>query len=179
MDGQVSKLPADLARPGEVWCEPLKIYFPQVYRLVKKTASLSTTASNLRPPETGSASEYRLFKQENRRSGVVRSIPLRHLSSSDDHSLVVRHHWSKLLAATYLRGVEDVDPDQTCGTICEMEQAVFTIVKCRTRKSWPGPMIFYLADLFEDDFDIGVQIWEMSIGIDGELRPTEIFYNED
>ena len=40
-------------------------------------------------------------------------------------------------------------------------------------------MIFYLADLFEDDPDIGVQIWEMSVGIDGELRETDIFYLED
>ena len=40
-------------------------------------------------------------------------------------------------------------------------------------------MIFYLADLFEDDSEIGVQIWEKSVGVDGELRETDIFYEDD
>ncbi|GLI95516.1 hypothetical protein LMG27198_45080 [Methylocystis echinoides] len=109
----------------------------------------------------------------------MKSIPLRHLTPSDDRSLIIRHHWSKLLANTYLRAVEDIDSSHSCGAICESEEAVFTIVTCRTRKSWSGPTIFYLADFFEDDSDIGVQIWEMSIGVDGELRSTDIFYEDD
>jgi hypothetical protein len=38
-------------------------------------------------------------------------------------------------------------------------------------------MIFYLADVYEDDGDIGVQIWEKSVASDGELRTTDIFYS--
>ena len=78
-----------------------------------------------------------------------------------------------------MQGVEDMDPDQSSGGIFETEEEIFTIAKCQTRKSWSGPMIFYLADLFEDDSDIGVQIWEMSIGVDGEQRATDIFYQDD
>ena len=72
-----------------------------------------------------------------------------------------------------------MDPDQPSGGIYEMEGESFKIAKCRTRKSWSGPMIFYLADLFEDDSDIGVRIWEKSVGVDGELRETDIFYQDD
>ena len=72
-----------------------------------------------------------------------------------------------------------MDPDQLRGGIYETEGEFFTIAKCRTRRSWPGPMIFYLADLFDDDSDIGVQIWEKSVGVDGELRATDIFYEDD
>ena len=38
MEGQVLKFPTRVARRGDVWCEPLKIYFPQVYRLVRKNS---------------------------------------------------------------------------------------------------------------------------------------------
>ena len=110
-------------------------------------------------------------------AGIAESFPANHLTSSDEQSLVVRHHWSELLATAYLQGIEDLDPTLPCGEICETEQAIFTIVKCRTRKSWPSPMIFYLADVYEDDGDIGVQIWEKSVASDGELRTTDIFYD--
>ena len=72
-----------------------------------------------------------------------------------------------------------MDPNQPRGGIYETERAIFTIAKCRTRKSWSGPMIVYLADLFEDDLGIEVQIWEKSVGVDGELRETDIFYEDE
>ncbi|MEK4032006.1 hypothetical protein WOC76_00860 [Methylocystis sp. IM3] len=175
MNVQVFKFPIRVARRGAVWCEPLKIHFPQVHRLVRKKASMSSAAPGLRHNETLVVCDFSLF---NLGGDLTGSIPLRHLSPSEDRSLIVRHHWSKLLANAYLQGGEDMDPDQPCGGLYETEQAIFTIAKCRTRKSWPGPMIFYLADVFEDDSEIGVQIWEKSIGVDGELRTTDIFYND-
>lgn len=176
MNVQVFTFPTGAARQGEVWCEPLKIYFPQVYRVIRKSVSLSSAAPSFRHNETPVACDFSLFNLKN---DVTGSIPVRHLSPSDDRSLIVRHHWSKSLANAYLQGVEDMDPDQPCRGIYETEQAIFTIAKCRTRKSWAGPMIFYLADGFEDDSDIGVQIWEKSVGIDGELRASDIFYDKD
>jgi hypothetical protein len=178
MKVQVFKFPTRAARRGEVWCEPLKIYFPQVCRLVRKKASLCSVAPSYRHNETVVAYDFSLFNLNGDVTGITKSIPIHHLSPSDDRSLIVRHHWSELLANAYLQGVEDMDPDQPCRGIYETEQAIFTIVKCQTRKSWPGPMIFYLADVFEDDSEIGVQIWEKSVGVDGELRTTDIFYDE-
>jgi hypothetical protein len=179
MKGQILKIPTGVARRGEVWCEPLKVHFPQVYRVIRRRASLSSTTSASMHPQTVFASDFSLFNLEDNFNGAAKSIPLRHLTPLDDRSLIIRHHWSELLANTYLRAVEDIDSNHSCGAICESEEAVFTIVTCRTRKSWPGPMIFYLADFFEDDSDIGVQIWERSIGVDGELQSTDIFYNDD
>ena len=179
MEGRLLKFPTGVAPRGEVWCEPLKIYFPQIYRLVRKKVSLSSAAPSFKRNETVVACDFSLFNLEDDVATFAKAIPLRHLSPSDDRSLVIRHHWSESLASAYLQGVEDTDPNQPRSGIYESEGEIFTIAKCRTRKSWPGPMIFYLADLFEDDSDIGVQIWEMSVGVDGELRETDIFYHED
>jgi len=179
MEGQLLKFPTRVARRGDVWCEPLKIYFPQVYRLVRKKVSLSSVAPTFKPTETVVACDFSLFNLRDEVAGIAKAIPVRHLSPSDDRSLIIRHHWSESLANAYLQGVEDMNPDQSCGGIYETERDIFTIAKCRTRKSWPGPMIFYLADVFEDDSDIGVQIWERSVGVDGELRETDIFYEDD
>jgi hypothetical protein len=179
MEGQVLKFPSRVARRGDVWCEPLKIYFPQVYRIVRKKVSLSTVAPSFKHNETVVACDFSLFNFNDDVAGIAKAIPLRHLSPSDDRSLVIRHHWSESLASAYLQGVEDTDPNQLRGGIYEAEGEIFTIAKCRTRKSWSGPMIFYLADLFEDDSDFGVQIWENSVGVDGELRETDIFYEDD
>ncbi|MGC1862501.1 MAG: hypothetical protein WA733_15650 [Methylocystis sp.] len=173
------KFPTRVARRGDVWCEPLKIYFPQVYRLVRKTVSLSSAAPSFKHSETVVACDFSLFNLKDDVAGIAKAIPVRHLSPSDDRSLVIRHHWSESLANAYLQGVEDIDPAQSSGGIFETEGEIFTIAKCRTRKSWSGPMIFYLADLFEDDSDIGVQIWEKSVGVDGEQRETDIFYQDD
>ena len=179
MDSQVLKFPTRVARRGDVWCEPLKIYFPQVYRLVRKRVSRSSAAPAFKHQETVVACDFALFNLKDDVAGIAKANPVRHLSPSDDRSLVIRHHWSASLANAYLVGVEDTDPNQPRGGIYETEGEIFTIAKCRTRKSWSGPMIFYLADLFEDDSDIGVQIWERSAGVDGVLRETDIFDQEE
>ena len=179
MEGRLLKFPTGVAPRGDVWCEPLKIYFPQIYRLVRKKMSLSSAAPSFKCNETVVACDFSLFNLEDDVATFAKAIPLRHLSPSDDRSLVIRHHWSESLASAYLQGVEDTDPNQPRGGIYESEGEIFTIAKCRTRKSWPGPMIFYLAALFEDDADIGVQIWEKSVGVDGELRVTDIFYEDE
>ena len=179
MNGQVLKFPTRVARPGDVWCEPLKTYFPQVYRLVRKKVSLSSVAPSFKHDKTVVAWDFSLFNLKDDVAGIAKAIPVRHLSPSDDCSLIVRHHWSESLANAYLQGVEDMGPDQPRGGIYETEGEIFTIAKCRTRKSWAGPMIFYLADAFEDDSDIGVQIWEKSVGVDGQLRATDIFYEDE
>lgn len=141
--------------------------------------SLSSAAPSFKHSETVFACDFSLFNLKDDVAGIAKAIPVRHLSPSDDRSLVIRHHWSESLANAYLQGVEDIDPDQSSGGIFETEGEIFTIAKCRTRKSWSGPMIFYLAELFEDDSDIGVQIWEKSVGVDGEQRETDIFYQDD
>jgi hypothetical protein len=100
----------------------------------------------------------------------------------------VRRHQDDPAVALTPAGLEEATPSasprnpnnalfvskvQPRGGIYETEGEIFTIAKCRTRKSGSGPMIFYLADLFEDDSNIGVQIWEKSVGVDGELRETD------
>jgi hypothetical protein len=179
MKDQVLKFPTRVARRGNVWCEPLRIYFPQVYRLFKKKASFSSAAPSNKLNETAVDREFALFNVKDEAKGIANAIPVRHLSPSDDRSLIIRHHWSRSFASAYLQGAEDQDPAQLCRGIYEIDDAIFTITKCLTRENWPGPTIFYLADIFEDDCEIGVQIWEKSVGIDGELRKTDIFYEDD
>ena len=125
MNGQVVRFPARMARRGDVWCEPLKIYFPQVYRLVGKKASLSSAAPSFKHNETLVACDFSLVNLKEDVAGIAKAIPLRHLSPSDDRSLVIRHHWSESLASAYLQGVDDMDPHQPSGGIYEFGRGNF------------------------------------------------------
>ena len=60
MKGQVLKFPTRLARRGDMWCEPLRIYFPPVYRLVRKKTSLSSMAPSFKHNETIVACHFSL-----------------------------------------------------------------------------------------------------------------------
>jgi hypothetical protein len=93
--------------------------------------------------------------------------------------LILRHHWSRSLAQAYLRGVEDIEPDQPNDGIVVFNDAFFTLTRRSTSKAWKGPMIFYLADLFEEDGDLGAQSWEMSASCDGIICRSDIFYDAE
>ena len=179
MRGELLKFPTVNAQLGNVWCEPLKLHFPQVVRLVRHTSALSAAGlgSSLRRPHV--KCEYSLHSEPDPEAGIVAAVPVDRLQPGEEKSLIVRHHWSDAMANAYLLGVEDMEPDQPYGSIYETDRAIFTISKCRTRSKWPGPTIFYLADIFEDDASIGVYIWETSLGADGQLRETDIFYSDD
>jgi hypothetical protein len=76
--------------------------------------SLSSVTTSFKHNETVVACDFSLFNLENQVAGIARAVPARHLSPSDDRSLIIRHHRSDSLAIADFQGVEDMDPDQPC-----------------------------------------------------------------
>jgi hypothetical protein len=110
------------------------------------------------------------------KSEVVFAEPISHLPPTDRSSLILHHHWSRSRAQAYLQGAEDNQPDQPIGGVFVLNKAFFTLTRRATSTAWKGPMIFYLADLFEDDDGLGGQVWEMSASCDGTVCRTDIFH---
>src|SRR3974390_2403106 len=77
--------------------------------------SIAPYSQQLGPP--ANPGRFTLFDLKDEVAGIAKAIPVRHLSPSDDRSLIIRHHWSESLANAYLQGVEDMDPDQPCGGV--------------------------------------------------------------
>jgi hypothetical protein len=179
MRGHAQKFSSQAPQRGNVWCEPLKLCFPKIYRIVRKETASSSATPRFESKRASFASEFTLRNLKDETNCITKTTPVRHLSPSDDQSLIIRHHWSISLASAYLQGIEDMGSSYACDGLFATKRAIFTMTICETRKSWPGPTIFYLAERFEDDEEFGVQIWERSIGIDGKLRKTDIFYGDD
>lgn len=70
-------------------------------------------------------------------------------------------------------------PPSPIGDVFALKEAFFTLIRRATSEAWKGPMIFYLADLFEDDGGLGVQSWEMSASSDGLVCRSDIFHEAE
>lgn len=165
-----------VSKCSRIFCKPLDIHFPQIYRL-QRTRPISTgqtRAASGEWPVRGHP-EFSLSGEVSLRAGIAAAEPIGHLAPADEKSLVLRHHWSRSRAQTYLQGVEDNCPDQLISGVFVADGAFFTLTQRATSGAWNGPTIFYLADLFEDDDFLSVQNWEMSAACDGTVERTDIF----
>lgn len=181
MRGEVVKFPIGIARRGKVFCKPLNIYFPQIYRLVRKRDALISRVNGVSVGDLqrNTICDYSLTAEVDTAAGVIRTVEIDHLSQGDDASLIIHHFWSMDHAIFYAKSAEDHFRDQPSNAICENQDGIFTMTKCPTHPGWGGPTIFYLADGFEDDAIAGFAYWEASAGSDGVLRHDEIFYETD
>ncbi|MDE2361058.1 MAG: hypothetical protein KGM42_00160 [Hyphomicrobiales bacterium] len=169
------------AKRGNVFCKPLGFYFPQVFKLVRRPESravqLDAKASG--PHAAAPISNYALSIVPPTEEGLVSAVPVEALSPSEERSLIVHHFWSIDHAMFYAKAAEDHLRGQPANAVYENDDGIFTITKCLTHESWPGPTIFYIADSFEDDTGPGLGYWEKWVGCDGKLRSHEIFYETD
>ncbi len=174
----IVNLKSSVRKRSRIFCKPLNLHFPQIYRLhfSRRMPAEQTSAA---PGEwiAGSHVEFSLSGEASSRSGIVCAEPIEHLAPSDQNSLVLRHHWSRSRAQAYLQGVEDGNSVLPIGGVFASDGALFTLIQRATSKAWRGPTIFYLADLFEDDGVLGAQNWETSAACDGIIKRTDIFCN--
>jgi hypothetical protein len=161
---------------SRIFCKPLNLHFPQIYRLHRSRRMLTEHVSAASGEWiAGSRLEFSLSGDTSSRLGLVRAEPIKHLEPSDQNSLVLRHHWSRSRAQAYLQGVEDSNSVLSIGGVFPSDEAFFTLIQRATSEAWSGPTIFYLADLFEDDAALSAQNWEMSAACDGIIKRTDIF----
>jgi hypothetical protein len=85
-------------------------------------------------------------------------------------SLVLRHHETHERALGYLSGVEDVT--NTCDDveIYKCSDGIFTLTLRTTDRKWPSPMIFYVAETYDND----TQRFEVAVSSDGQRRLTDL-----
>jgi hypothetical protein len=180
MSPKIVKLKPFVAERNAIFCKPLNFHFPQIFRLHR--------SRRIPPGQTPAApgnwslrshAKFSLSGEVAPLAEIVCAEPIGHLAPSDQKSLVLRHHWSRALAQAYLQGVEDIEPDQPIGGVFDFNDALFTLTQRATSKAWNGPMIFYLADLFEDDGLMSAQSWEMSASCDGIVCRSDIFYGSE
>ena len=177
MPSEIFKLKPLATKHRRIFCEVINLHFPQIYRLHRSRRIPSEQAPRSVPDWTlQTHSEFSLHSKIQPVGEIVFAEPISHLAPTDPHSLILRHHWSRSRAQAYLQGVEDIEPNQLNGGVFALNETFFTLTRRATSRSWNGPMIFYLADLFEDDGDLCVQSWEMSASCDGAICRTDIFH---
>lgn len=155
---------------GRIWCPPLRLYFPRIFRVSRKAAK-RTRPTKARPRQHIA---YTLDPSAIVGSPgcVVEEIDRLHHEAS--HSLILRHHWSRSLASSYLEGVVDVmDACDSMG-IFEVEDSVFTLTERSTHADWPAPMIIYVAEIYDAQNEIGAEHFEVVVGPDGRPEPREL-----
>ena len=97
-----------------------------------------------------------------------------HLDRNASHSLIVRHHWSRSLASSYLEGIEEVMDACNSSEVFEVDDAVFTLTERPTRADWPAPIIIYVAEIYDAQNEIGAEHFEVVVGPDGRPEPREL-----
>jgi hypothetical protein len=155
------------ARKGGVYCEPLNINFPAVFRVVQ---SLSREQlDEIGAPDTEPFERYVHYtmrdEHERRIPGTVEAGTMRGIPDADAPSLVIRWHPSEEHASGYLAAASDIDDDKT-SEISRTTEGLFTLVKRPTNSEWPSPLIIYLAEV-PANYIVGTDYWYLALASDG------------
>lgn len=158
------------AEHGNIWCPPLRLYFPRIFRISHKDAKRARTAGAHLLHHISYTLDPRGIAAP--RGCVVNEID--HLDRDATHSLIVRHHWSRSLASSYLEGVEDMTDTHENAGIFDVDGAVFTLTERPTRADWPAPIIIYVAEIYDSQNAIDAEHFEVVVGPDGRPEPREL-----
>ena len=155
---------------GRVWCPPLRLYFPRIFRISRKTAKRARDAG-------APALRHISYTLDPSVTTPIRSFIVDEIDRLDrdaPHSLIVRHHWSRSLASSYLEGVEDIADAHNNAGIFEVDDAVFTLAERPTCADWPAPMIIYVAEIYASPNAIDADHFEVVVGPDGRAASREL-----
>jgi len=172
IDGSnVMRLTTRAVKIGTVWCHPLNLRFPTVYRVVQSITRDQFNAHGLHDQEPfANENCYELENSARRYLGTIERIAISTLDPSIDRvSLVIRYHPSEESALGYLVGLEDFGAYSTDHWISSTEEGVFTLISRPTKPSWPGPLIIYCADNVPADNCLGEECWAVAMTRDGIL----------
>jgi hypothetical protein len=151
---------------GRLWCPLRQMYFPRIFSFVGKGADDDAKPINC---------VYTLDPKARPWTDNVILVPIDRIESDllvgkRTKSLVLRHHETLERALGYLSGVEDVT--NTCDEveIYKCSDGIFTLTLRTTDCKWPSPMIFYVAETYDND----TQRFEVAVSSDGQRRPTDL-----
>jgi hypothetical protein len=168
--GNVVRFPIKAAVAGRVYCPPLNIHFPQLFRILQPVTRADLEAlgeTEVEPVEN--FIDYTL-DQDHRYYGKVECEAVRNLAEADRESIVVRHHRSFEEAMSYLDAVSDLFGLEDAHPIFKTKEGLFTLARRQTDKAWPGPMVIYVAVHPADNL-VGSEVWQVAIAPDGSANP--------
>jgi hypothetical protein len=155
---------------GRIWCPPLRLYFPRIFAISRKAAKRARH-------ENPQALQHIAYTLDPSAMAAIRGCVVNeidHLDRNASHSLIVRHHWSRSLASSYLEGVEDVMDASNSAGLFEVDDAIFTLTERPTRANWPTPIIIYVAEIYAAQNAIDAEHFEVVVGPDGRAMPREL-----
>jgi hypothetical protein len=157
---------ASLNNSGRLWCSLRQMYFPQIFSFVGKGADDDAKPINCL---------YTLNPKAGPWADNVLLVPIDRIESDllvgkRTKSLVLRHHETLERALGYLSGVEDVTNTCDDAEIYKCSDGIFTLTLRNTDCRWPSPMIFYVAETYDND----TQRFEIAVSSDGQRGPTDL-----
>ena len=156
------------ARRGGIYCQPLDITFPALFRVVQTLSREQLDEQGLSDMEPiDGYVHYTISDEEQQRiPGTIECTTIRGIPDPDALTLVVRWHANEEHASGYLDAVGDLSDDETNGEICRSNDGIFTLAKRSTNPDWPGPLVIYLAVHPANNLS-GSEIWYLALAPDG------------
>lgn len=159
-------------RPGGVYCPPLDLNFPILYRVIQNVSRQQLDEVGLTDDEPVESYVHYTIDEHQRFLGSIERTVARGIVETGAPSLVMRWQPNEEIAAGYLKALDDIsDIDDWTGELCRSEDGLFTLTERPTHRDWPGPLIIYFADYptgrprpFETD------IWYVAFRPDGALQ---------
>jgi hypothetical protein len=160
------------ARRGGVYCPPLDLNFPALYRVVQNVSRQQLDVAGLTDEEPVESYVHYTIDEHQRFLGSIERSVARGITDAGAPSLVIRWHPNEEIAAGYLDALLDTsDLDDWSCELCRSEDGLFTLTERPTHRDWPGPLVIYLADYptgrpypFETDF------WYIAFRANGALQ---------
>lgn len=160
------------ARRGGVYCPPLDLNFPVLYRVVQNVSRQQLDEVGLTDDEPVESYVHYTINENQRFLGSIERTVARGIFDAGAPSLVIRIHPNEEIAAGYLKALDDIgDIDDWNGELCRSEDGLFTLTERPTHRDWPGPLVIYFADYptgrphpFETD------TWYIAFRPDGALQ---------
>jgi hypothetical protein len=148
----------------------LRLYFPRIFRISRKAPKRARE-------DKAPALQHITYTLDPSAMAAIRGCvvdEIDHVDRGASHSLIVRHHWSRSLASSYLEGVEDVTDASNSTGIFEVDNAIFTLTERPMRADWPAPLIIYVAEVYDAQNAIDAEHFEVVVGPDGRPVPREL-----
>ncbi len=164
--GQVVRFPVKRAVAGRVYCPPLNIYFPQLFRIVQTVTRADLDALGVTDEQPIENFIHYTLHDDAEYIGTVEREAVRSIAEAGQESVVVRHHRGVDEAVSYLDAVSDIRGGEDTSPICRTKDGLFTLARRPTPSVWPGPMVVYLATHPANN-RFGCEVWHIGITPDG------------
>jgi hypothetical protein len=138
----ILKFEVGRARRGGVYCSPLDVTFPALFRVVQSLSREQLDEHGLTDMEPINRYIHHTMRDEDERRipGTIESKAIIGVPDSGEPSLVLRWHPNEEYAAAYLDAVADLSDDESNGEICRTNDGLFTRAKRSTnpesRRRW-------------------------------------------